>query len=41
MSASSEDRYEKSLSMNLPNKHYYRIMRNFTETFTGSDLCDP
>ncbi|KAF0299506.1 Acid-sensing ion channel 4-A [Amphibalanus amphitrite] len=35
-----EDRYEKALSMSLPNKHYYRIMRNFTDEFTGTDLCE-
>ena len=36
----SEDRFEKSLSMNLPNKIYYKIMRNFTEGFAGADLCE-
>ena len=39
--AFSEDRFDKSISMNLPNKIYYKITREFSDDgFAGADLCE-
>ncbi|XP_037079013.1 degenerin unc-8-like [Pollicipes pollicipes] len=35
-----EDRYDQTVSMNLPNKIYYKIIRNITDGYAGGDICD-